>query len=126
MDNNITNINGMEEEELEQAQEEAKKAENLFTLKCKKPFTYEGNEYSELSFDFDGLTGRDSLDVERELAVRGIQVAVPAFSGEYIIRIAAKACTDAKIGSDAFERMSLKDYNRLRSKVRNFLMGSES
>ena len=123
---NITNINGgMEEEELEQAKEEAKKAENLFTLKLKKPLSYEGKEYEELSFDFDGLTGRDSLDVERELAIRGIQVAVPAFSGEYIIRIAAKACT-VPVGHDAFEYMSLKDYNRLRSKVRNFLMGSES
>lgn len=122
---NITNINSMDEEELEQAKEEAKKAENLFTLKLKKPLSYEGTEYTELSFDFDSLTGRDSLNVERELAIRGIQVAVPAFSGEYIIRIAAKACT-SPIGSDAFELMSLKDYNRMRSKVRNFLMGSES
>lgn len=121
---NVTNINGMQEEELEQAKEKAKDAEVLFKLKFKKPFVYEGNEYTELSFDFDNLTGRDSLDVERELSMRGIQVAVPAFSGEYIIRIAAKACTEA-IGYDAFERMALKDYNRLRSKVRNFLMGSE-
>ena len=121
---NITNINGMQEEELEQAKAEAKKAENLFKLKLKKPLSYEGTDYTELSFDFDNLTGRDSLDVERELAMRAIQVAVPAFSGEYIIRIAAKACT-APLGSDAFEAMSLRDYNRLRGKVRNFLMASE-
>ncbi len=124
MDNNITNINGMQEEELEQAKAEAKKAENLFKLKLKKPLSYEGTDYTELSFDFDNLTGRDSLDVERELAMRAIQVAVPAFSGEYIIRIAAKACT-APVGFDAFEAMSLRDYNRLRGKVRNFLMASE-
>ena len=121
---NITNINGMQEEELEQAKAEAKKAENLFTLKLKKPLSYEGTDYTELSFDFDNLTGRDSLDVERELAMRGIQVAVPAFSGEYIVRIAAKACAEP-LGSDAFESLSLRDYNRLRSKVRNFLMASE-
>lgn len=122
---NITTINGMQEEELEQAKAEAEKAENLFSLELKKPLTYEGKVYNELSFDFDTLTGKDSLAVERELSLRGIQVAVPAFSGEYIIRIAAKACT-SRVGSDAFELMSLKDYNRLRSKVRNFLMGSES
>jgi hypothetical protein len=121
---NITNINGMQEEELEQAKVEAKNAENLFKLKLKKPLSYEGTDYTELSFDFDNLTGRDSLDVERELAMRAIQVAVPAFSGEYIIRIAAKACTEP-LGSDAFEAMSLRDYNRLRGKVRNFLMASE-
>jgi len=124
MDNNITNINGMQEEELEQAKAEAKNAENLFKLKLKKPLSYEGTDYTELSFDFDNRTGRDSLDVERELAMRAIQVAVPAFSGEYIIRIAAKACT-SPLGSDAFEAMSLRDYNRLRGKVRNFLMASE-
>ena len=124
MDNNITSINGMQEEELDKAKEEAKKAVDLFTLKLKKPLSYEGTDYNEISCDFDGLTGRDSLDVERELSMRGLQVAVPAFSGEYIIRIAAKACT-SPLGSDAFEAMSLKDYNRLRSKVRNFLMASE-
>ena len=121
---NITSINGMQEEELERAKAEAKKAENLFTLKLKKPINYDGTEYDEFSFDFDGLTGKDSLAVERELATRGIQVAVPAFSGEYIIRIAAKACT-VPVGYDAFEKLSLKDYNRLRGKVRNFLMASE-
>ena len=121
---NITNINGMQEDEIEQAKVEAKKAENLFKLKLKKPLSYEGTDYTELSFDFENLTGRDSLDVERELAMRAIQVAVPAFSGEYIIRIAAKACT-APVGFDAFEAMSLRDYNRLRGKVRNFLMASE-
>lgn len=121
---NITNINGMQEDEIEQAKVEAKKAENLFKLKLKKPLSYEGTDYTEFSFDFENLTGRDSLDVEKELAMRAIQVAVPAFSGEYIIRIAAKACT-APVGFDAFEALSLRDYNRLRGKVRNFLMASE-
>lgn len=123
MDTN--NITKMDREELEKAKEEAKKADNLFVLKFKKPFTYESVDYDELEFDFDGLTGNDSLEVEKELARQGTQVAVPAFSGEYIIRIAARACTTL-IGSDAFRLMSLKDYNRVRAKVRNFLMASES
>ena len=118
------NITPMDEEEMNQAKAGAEKAENLFKLKFKKTFTYDGVDYDELEFDFDGLTGNDSLEVEKELARRGTQVAVPAFSGEYIIRIAARACT-SPIGSDAFLRMSLKDYNRVRSKVRNFLMASE-
>ena len=120
-----SNITKMDREELEKAKEEAKKADDLFVLKFKKPFTYESVDYDELEFDFDGLTGNDSLEVEKELARQGTQVAVPAFSGEYIIRIAARACT-TPIGSDAFRLMSLKDYNRVRAKVRNFLMASES
>jgi hypothetical protein len=118
------NIVEMEKEELDEAKAAAEKAETLFTLKFKKPFTYESVDYDELQFDFDSLTGKDSLDVEAELARRGTQVAVPAFSGEYIVRIAARACT-SPIGHDAMLRMSLRDYNCLRSKVRNFLMASE-
>ena len=122
MDTN--NITPMGEEELNQAKAASKKAENLFTLKFKKPFTYESVEYDELQFDFESLTGKDSLEVEAELARRGTQVAVPAFSGEYIIRIAARACT-APIGYDAMLMMSLRDYNKIRSRARNFLMASE-
>ena len=119
-----SNITPMDEEELNQAKAAAAKAENLFKLKFKKPFTYDGVDYDELEFDFDGLTGGDSLEVEKELARMGTQVAVPAFSGDYILRIAARACT-SPIGSDAFRLMSLKDYNKVRAKVRNFLMASE-
>ena len=121
---NITNINGMESEEFEQAQAEAKKAENLFTLKFKKPFTYDGVDYDELQFDFDGLTGNDSLEIEKELNRMGQQLAVPAFSGEFITRMIARACT-APIGNDAAKMMSMRDWHRLRAKARNFLMSSE-
>lgn len=118
-------IAAMDEEELEQAQKAAKDAKDMFTLKFKKPFSYEGVEYDELQFDFNSLTGRDSLDIERELNRIGQQLAVPAFSGEFIIRMAAKACT-APIGSDAMQYMSMKDWHRLRAHARNFLMSSES
>jgi len=120
--NNITPIN---EEELNAAQEEAKDAAKLFTLKFKKPLSYNGEEYDELSFDFEALTGRDSIVVEKELARNGVQVVAPAFNGEYLIRIAARACT-VRVGYDVAYHMSISDYNKLRSATRNFLMRSES
>ncbi|MBR3239155.1 MAG: hypothetical protein IKF99_12025 [Oscillospiraceae bacterium] len=113
-----------EEEALEKVKADAINADITFKLRFKKPFMYDGVEYQELNFDLENLTGRDSLDVERELAMRGIQAPVLAFSGEYIIRIAAKACLE-HIGSDAFEHMPMKEYSKVRNKIRNFLMSSE-
>lgn len=119
---NITPINA---EELKQAEEEAKDAKGMFVMRFKKPISYNGKEYSELAFDFESLTGRDSLDVEKELTRSGTQIVVPAFNGEYLVRIAARACT-TRVGYDVVYNMSIIDYNKLRSAVRNFLMRSES
>lgn len=114
----------VDKKEFEVAQEAAAKAKDTFIVKLRKPLMYNGTEYEELEFDFDGLTGNDSLEVEKELARRGVQVLVPAFSGEYLVRIAARACT-APIGHDAMLKMSIQDYNKIRSRVRNFLMSTE-
>lgn len=122
--NEIAEVRMTEEDVLEKVKSEAVNAPGSFVMKFKKPFMYESVEYTELHFNLGSLTGRDSLDVERELSMRGIQLPVLAFSGEYIIRIASKACVEP-IGADGFERMPMNDYNRLRNKIRNFLMSSE-
>ena len=66
----------------------------------------------------------DGLAIENEMQQLGKAVIVPTFSGEYLIRMAAKACT-IPIGADAFENMSLSDYNKIRSAARSFLLNSE-
>ena len=115
----------VDEKELEAAREEAQKTDVAhLTVELKKPVTYNGNEYTELSFDFDALTGKDGLAIEDELNRLGKALIVPALSGEYLIRMAAKACT-VKIGADIFDVLPLKDYNRIRSAARTFLLQSE-
>lgn len=101
-------------------------AENgcVVTVKLSKPFKYEGKSYEELSFDFEALTGADDLDIERELRAKGENAFVPALSGEYLIRMCARACT-AEIGHDALLYMPLKDENRIKAEARNFLLRSE-
>ncbi len=86
-----------------------------------QPFTYEGKTYTELTFDWNSLTGSDSLAIEAEMQSLGKVLISPEFSGEYLIRIAAKACTE-KIGSDVLCAMPLRDYNKIRSKARSFLL----
>lgn len=117
--------NNVEEKELEIAMQEAEDSANTFTIHLKKPVTYNENEYSELSFDFDKLTGRAGLDIEQELQTIGRPALIPAFSGEYLVRMAARACTTAKIGCDIFDNMNLSDYNKIRSAARSFLLKSE-
>jgi len=92
------------------------------TLTLKKPLDYNRHIYDELHFDFDALTGRDSMEVEQEMIQRKKgAVVVGALNNDYIIGIAAKACKEP-IGSDAFLAMSLKDYNRIKDTTRNFLL----
>ena len=47
-----------------------------------------------------------------------------ALNNDYILGIAAKACAKAKqpLGADAFLALSLKDHNKVKDAVRNFLM----
>ncbi len=125
MATNEKNTTAVDETELEVAREEARKSDvALFEIEFKKPVKYNGKEYSKLSFDFEKLTGRDGLAIEEELQMMNKTVIVPAFSGEYLVRMAARACTE-KIGADIFDYMPIKDYNRIRSAARSFLILSE-
>lgn len=113
-----------QEEAVEKATEAAQASEDTLTIKFRKPVDYNGETYTELTFDFESLTGRDGLAIENELAAQGKPLVIPAFSGEYLVRMAAKACS-APIGYDFFDVISLRDFNRIRSAARSFLLRSE-
>lgn len=91
----------------------------LYNHVLAKPIEYDGKIYTELSFDFDKLTGKDSLDVERELQAIGRPVVVRSLSGDYLVRMSARACT-AKVGHDIFEMMSVKDYAKITNASKRF------
>jgi hypothetical protein len=115
-----------EDIDLEKAQAEAAEDDaDMFVFKFKTPFEYEGKTYNELKFDFNGLTGADSINIEAELQAKGVAIFAPAFSAPYLVRMCARACTE-KVDYRFFEAMKLKDYVTIRSKARNFLLSSES
>lgn len=92
------------------------------TIILRKPVKYAGKEYTEFSFDFDKLTGQDSLNIERELSSLNKSSVPSALNSEYLLRIAAKACTDS-VGSDAFTTyMSLFDHLKVLKLARDFLL----
>jgi len=106
------------------AEKEAEQSAYTYTHKFRKPYEYEGKTYEELKFDWGKLTGKDGLAIENEMQQIGKAVIVPTFSGEYLIRFAARACM-VPVGADAFENMPISDFNKIRSAARSFLLKSE-
>lgn len=113
------------EEELNMAENKAKNSTNEYVHKFEKPFTYEDKTYEELTFDWSKLSGNDYLSIENEMSSIGKVLVTPEFSGEFIVRMAAKACTK-KIGSDVLCALPLGDFNKIRGKARSFLINSAS
>lgn len=116
------------------AEAQAKESVGNYTLKLKKPFTYEGQTFDELNFDFEGLTGDDALAIEDELQAIGKPTISPTFSGQFLVRMAARACTNTiidasghprRIGDDALRALPIFEFNRVRGKARSFLLASE-
>ena len=125
--NTIDNENmpgSIDPNEFTAAEQQAADSGFTYAHKFRKPFEYDGKQYSEITFDWGSLTGEDGLSIENEMQQLGKPVVVPTFSGEYLIRLAAKACTE-KIGSDAFKQMLISDYNKIRNVARSFLLKSE-
>jgi len=112
----------MTEEEVEEEKERISRGvyEHVF----KKPFQWEGKTYGQLTFDFEKLTGRDTLAIEHELSAKGIFTVVRSLNIEFQIRVAARACTE-KIGTDALEAMPIRDFETIMNRVRGFFSATD-
>lgn len=106
------------------AEQEAEASAYTYVHKFRTPFEYESKTHETLTFDWGTLTGTDSLDIENEMQAAGKPVIVPTFSSEYLIRMAARACTP-RLGVDVLCAMPIADYNKIRSAARSFLLKSE-
>lgn len=98
--------------------------DGLLHIELGKPVTYNGEEYTALDFDFEGLTGEDGENVYAELRAHGIAVLVETMTPEYLIGMAARACKQS-VGRDIFLRMRLKDYVRIKKAARDFLRDAD-
>ncbi len=121
----------VDDSELEIAMSEAANGGEQFTRTLTKPVTFEGEAFDSLTFDFGSLTAADSLNIEAELAAMNRVVIVPEFSGDYLLRMAMRACTNRrkdgrKLGIDFFQALSLGDYVKIRGKARSFLLAAGS
>ncbi len=121
----------IDEEEYEAAVKDAESSQDVFVHNFAKPFTFEGESFDSLSFNFANLTGADSLAIENEMSGLGLTLVAAEFSGEFLIRMAARACTTLradgrKLGADAFRALPIKAFTRIRNRCRSFLLSAES
>lgn len=123
----VTVLPTVDEQEYETVMEEAKNSAYEFTVEFATPFTFEGDTFEKLSFNFGGTRAKDSLAIESELNAIGKTPMVLAFSGDYLLRMAMRACTDRKpngmkLGFDFFEELPLDAYIKIRDKTRSFVL----
>jgi len=128
-DSNVLEVDPVEFSEMESDAEKAKHEVNdkgvnqlyCYTHKFDKPFVYMGKSYNELTFDWDSLTNQDGLDIEEDLALKGVPLTAPEFSTPYQLEMAVKACVEG-LPSDAFLLMKLASFNRIKRQARSFLL----
>lgn len=121
------------EETAQQAakEEEAAKAARrltVYTHKFEEPFSWNGKQFEELTFNFAGLIGQDCMAAEQEVNARGITLVTDAFCLPYLCAIAARACTErdsrgfAVIDSEALGAMPLAEFRLITGRARAFLL----
>ena len=102
-----------------------------YTHTFKQPFTHEGVTYEHLTFDWESLSGKDSVAIEREL--RGINVTVVLAKGQVpSAAMAARACTYRNadgfrtVNTDLLYALPLREFRQICSAARRFLLRSGS
>lgn len=117
----------------EQEAEEAKLETEAgsYTHTFKKPFQWKEQTFDQLTFDWTALTGRDHLEIENEIMMKGRTLINPAFTGNFLAGMAARACTERDekgkrvIDTRAVMAMSMRDFQDITRKARGFLLRAE-
>lgn len=119
--------------EAERVAEEARSEPETgsYTHTFKSPFQWKGRTFGSLTFDWTALKGRDHLEIEQELLMKGRTLVSPAFTGDFLAGMAARACTerdkDGKraIDGQAIMDMPMADFQAITRKARGFLLRAE-
>ncbi|MCM0759610.1 phage tail assembly protein [Sporomusa sphaeroides DSM 2875] len=85
----------------------------------RKPFTFEGKEYTEIRLDLDALSGKDVIDAEAEARAMGIRAIMLESSKAYQAILAAKA---AGVTIDMIQALPAKEFSSVTGSVQGFLL----
>lgn len=131
----ILDLKGVEEDAAaaEQVAEEAKQEPDVgsYTHTFKDPFQWKGAAYDSLTFDWTALSGRDHLEIENEILMKGRTLVSPAFTGDFLAGMAARACTERDekgkrvIDGQAILELPMADFQAITRKARSFLLRAE-
>ncbi len=107
------------ENEITAAEKAATTSTGKYTHTFAPPFEHEGKTYTEIVFDFKHLTGADFLAIEAEMQAMGKPLVAPEFSGDFLVRMAARA---SGVASDVLTATPLADFKKIHSRARSFLL----
>ncbi len=97
---------------------------NTHTVSLREPFEYEDREYTQIVMDFGSLTGKDALDIEKEMRDDGIFfVQNEGYDRGYQLIAAAKASGIAK---DVLLALPLRENRRVKHAARDYLISGKS
>ena len=102
-----------------------------YTHEFKRPFQWKGQAYERLTFDWTALKGKDHLEIEQEILMKGRTLITPAFTGDFLAGMAARACTERNekgkrvIDGRAVIEMDMADFQAITRKARGFLLRAE-
>lgn len=95
-------------------------AEQHQRVKLSKVVNWEDLDYDAIFLDFDGLTGNDLLEAEKEYAAEGGTAPVAELNKGYLSHVAARA---AQVPVELIRALPAKDFSRVTIMVQNFLFG---
>lgn len=107
---------------------QAQKDGGTYTHVFQEPFTYQGETYEKLTFNWKSLSGKDSVAIERELLNRNITTVIAQFTPEYLAAMAARACTYRNndgfrtITTDALYELPILEFRAICDAARRFLL----
>lgn len=100
----------------------------IYTHVLERPIERDGKQYESLTFDYSCLTGRNSLSFEQNVLTEFRKnVVIPALSSEYLVNMAARACTDRDEQGKPFVNvpflldLPIRDFLRICASARRFL-----
>lgn len=109
---------------------QAQKDDGTYTHVFQEPFTYQGETYEKLTFNWKSLTGKDSVAIQRGLLNRNITTVLTAYTPEYLVEMAVRACTYRNsdgfrtITTDTLYSLPLPEFQTICDAARRFLLQS--
>lgn len=99
-----------------------------YTHSFKQPILHKGAAIEQLTFDWGSLTGADHLAIETEMLRHGKTLVTPAFTGDFLCGMAARACTLRDkdgfrvLSGELLQSLPIRDFQAICQSARAFLL----
>ncbi len=91
---------------------------NDLVVGFKKPFIFEGKEYTEVDLSgIENLTGKNLMEVEKRLRAKGIASVTADLTADGLLMYAAEA---SKMPIEFFEQLPIREARKVKVRIMNF------